>query len=530
MVHIPVGRFSRMRRLRFSKLKTNGPRPRARLYVRHMPRREELEDGYPEIVEAGGSTIINKERKSSCRPTWLTMLGVASSFTGLAVLAALNHHTQSPPSAATSTSAQPTWEAAQPLLPQIPPPQMSPPQRPPSWLLAPVNSPVPSLPPMPPTPPLPPSRPPAPAPPLDSLAPALAVSAAILSSTLDERYPADLCVDGSVLTACASAKEANPWLSLWVPGGLPPVFYVAVHNNVAEYALLLGDFEVLVSGVNMSADNLDAASTRCAHASSSPTPGPFVLMCDHSANNAAGPGVVTVRKSATDAGYLTLTEVSIYPLISPSAPPAPPAPPTPPAPPLSPSTPPSPPPLTPSPPSLPIPPLAPPPVPPRKPPTSPPPTPLGLHIQEMNERFRRSPFDPALWDGGRLAAAGALVHCFDGCACYCWFQRLVLVFAVRAHVMRLYPRLAHPTRSLLLLASHRGRSPATVASQWRPECELHQQRTLLPGGSNTHLPPRWRGPRLPPACHPHQVCKGRRFGGALRWCVVPVCQLFGRCI
>lgn len=314
-------------------------------------------------------------------------------------------HTAPPclaPRTTTPPSASPNEEMLlPPTSPRPPSPfRPSPPHEPPPQPLLPP--PLPPTPPHPMPPPKPPSPPPAPAPPVSMGARIPALGAA-LSSTFDaSHWPASNCIDGDPHTLCASDAQVGAWLAVQLPRG-HRIGYVYVYNREDDvrYSALLGTFEVWVSASLPTP--LDGAfertSSLCGATKAQATLGPFAVYCHGGGSTSAE---YVVIRLVGQPRYLTIGEVVAFEAPTPSLPPSPPTSPAPPS----------------APPSPPLPPASPPPSspPPQPPPTPPPPPrPLGIHLSELNARFRRSPFARGLWSADRrLADAGALLHCFDG--------------------------------------------------------------------------------------------------------------------
>jgi len=201
---------------------------------------------------------------------------------------------------------------ASPPSPSLSPPTLLPPARAPS-------PPPPSLSPPPPSPQPPPSTQvvsppasPAPAPPLSSMIKLERITA-LLSSTYSNRYPASATIDGNYASICASAWQANAWLSVEVPRDAQ-IDYVAVYNRVdhARYAGWLNPFEVWVS--ETAGDFSPASAVKCAGPLSAPlrigsnvADAAFVVGCPAGTTGS----YFTVRHVGA-ARYLTLLEVEAY--------------------------------------------------------------------------------------------------------------------------------------------------------------------------------------------------------------------------
>ena len=188
------------------------------------------------------------------------------------------------------------------------------PHAPPSPPSLPEPLPPPSPPPSPPqTAPLPPPSPWPPAPSqLSTLTAARRVSAAS-RSTLGNGYQAQMAIDASYDTLCATRQAAGNWLSVQVtaPDGSssPAIGYVAVHNRRDQYAHLLGAFEVWVS-TSAGTPTQSSGAVMCGSAAydAQHEPQPYMLHC----SGATG-GFVTLKQTG-QASYLSIAELEVYTL------------------------------------------------------------------------------------------------------------------------------------------------------------------------------------------------------------------------
>ena len=141
-----------------------------------------------------------------------------------------------------------------------------------------------------------------------------AIGAAMSSKFHAALYPASAAIDGDVRSLCATAKQANAWVSVQVPRGTA-VRTVVIFNRPdnPEYQAWLSPFEVWVGAFY--GDAASSTSVRCGAPSMRvpATAGPFSVTCAGANGGGARAGpFVTVKQTGGAARFLTLGEVKVY--------------------------------------------------------------------------------------------------------------------------------------------------------------------------------------------------------------------------